>query len=267
VEKEEFIRHYQILKVLGQGGMGTTFLAWDKEKPAIKPPPLVVVKAMNQKIAEIPKAQELFEREAKILQSLNHSGIPQYKNFFVENDQKYLIMELIHGQNLEDYIIQQGVVSVPQAIAWAQEICKILAYLHGLEPPLVHRDVKPANLLLRHLDKRIMLIDFGAVKEVGTPPGTRIGVEGYTAPEQHRGKSSPQSDLYAIGPTLVYLITGENPLQYYRQKNGDIYLDVELIEGIPQNLAEVIHKTCQPNPGDRYQTAVELMDALENCQI
>ncbi|MGK7931196.1 MAG: protein kinase [Microcystaceae cyanobacterium] len=265
VEKEVFIRQYQILKVLGVGGMGTTFLAWNKEDPSIKPPPLVVVKEMNADIAKIPKAQELFEREARILQSLSHEGIPKYHDFFLENGQKYLIMELIHGQNLEQYVSQQGTVSLSQAIAWTKQVCQILDYLQGLNPPLVHRDVKPANLLLTARDKRIMLIDFGAVKEVGTPPGTRIGVEGYTAPEQYRGKYSPQSDLYTIGPTLVYLLTGENPLKYYRQIKGEIYLDVSQIEQIPPNLAKVMEKACQPNPSDRYQTAQALYEALGTC--
>jgi serine/threonine-protein kinase len=267
VEKEIFVRHYQILRVLGVGGMGTTFLGWNQQDPLIKPPPLVVIKEMNANIAQIPKAQELFEREARILQSLSHEGIPHYHDFFLENGQKYLIMELIHGQNLEQYISQQGGVSLSQAIAWMKQTCEILDYLQGLNPPLVHRDIKPANLLLKSRDKRIMLIDFGAVKEVGTPPGTRIGVEGYTAPEQYRGKCSPQSDIYAIGPTLIYLITGENPLKYYRQQEGTVYLDVSQIEQITDDLAQVIEKACQPNQCDRYQTAQALYEALDSCSV
>jgi serine/threonine-protein kinase len=266
VEKEEFIRNYQILKTLGRGGMGTTYLAWDKSQTEAKTPQLLVLKQMNADIEQIAKARELFLREARILQSLHHPAIPKYYDFFVENEQKYLAMELIHGQNLEQLVYQKGPVTPQQAIDWAIQLCDILKYLHSLQPPLVHRDVKPANLIARTLDRTLMLLDFGAVKEIGTPLGTRIGAEGYTAPEQDRGQPCPQSDIYAIGPTLIFLLTGEAPLKYYCLKNGKYKLDASQIPTISRDLAKTIERACEPRIVDRYQNSEELAIALAVCQ-
>ncbi len=265
VEKERFIRQYQILRTLGQGGMGTTYLAWDKNGQLDGSPNLLVLKEMNADMAAITKAQELFEREARILKSLNHSGVPNYYDFFVEKGKKYLAMELIHGQNLEERIYQKGPITPKHAIRWMMQTCDILSYLHSLQPPLVHRDVKPANLMARNVDGRIVLLDFGAVKEIGTPFGTRIGAEGYSAPEQDRGKPCPQSDLYAIGPTLIFLLTGEAPLKYYRDLGDSYGFDIKSIPTITPRLGHVINKTCERKLSERYQTAEELSQALAKC--
>lgn len=145
------------------------------------------------------------------------------------------------------------------------QVCDIVEYLHSLEPPLVHRDIKPANLMLRNLDSRLMLLDFGAVKELGTALETRIGVEGYSAPEQYRGKPCPQSDIYGIGTTIIFLLTGEAPMQYYRYQSNKFEFNIETIPNLPTNLGEVLNYACQPEPRDRYQTAKELAEALANC--
>jgi serine/threonine protein kinase, bacterial len=264
VEQEQFVRQYQILKTLGRGGMGTTYLAWDRELSK-KSPFLLVIKQMNADMAEIAKARELFEREARILKSLNHAGIPKYYDFFVENSQKYLAMELIHGQNLEQVIYQKGPVTIEQAIKWMTQVCDILNYLHSLEPPLVHRDVKPANLLVKSVDGSLMLLDFGAVKEIGTPLGTRIGAEGYSAPEQNRGKPCPQSDIYAIAPTLLFLLTGRPPAQYYRRKGSNFIFDCSSITNITPQLSRIIDRISEPSLRDRFHTAIEVAEALATC--
>jgi serine/threonine-protein kinase len=245
--------------------MGTTYIAWDQKGITTGVPRLLVLKEMNADMAQIVKARELFEREARILRSLHYSGIPQYYDFFVENSKKYLAMELIHGHNLEQRIYQQGVVTPLQAINWMIQTCHILQYLHSLQPPLVHRDVKPANLMLRNVDQSIVLLDFGAVKEIGTPPGTRIGAEGYSAPEQDRGQPCPQSDLYAIAPTLIFLLTGEAPLKYYQFQGSGYRFDVSNIPTIAPKLGAVIEKACQYKISDRFQTALELAQALQEA--
>ena len=266
VERETFVRQYQVLRTLGQGGMGTTYLAWDRQGTISGSPQLLVLKEMNADMARVAKARELFEREARILQSLDHPGIPQYYDFFLEKNKKYLAMELVHGQNLEQRIYEKGTVTPKQAIGWAIQTCEILDYLHNLDPPLVHRDIKPANLMVRHLDKRVVLLDFGAVKEIGTPMGTRIGAEGYSAPEQDRGQPCPQSDLYAIAPTLVFLLTGHSPLKYY-QHQGNIYrLEVGSIPTITPSLRQAIAKASEPKLQHRYKTAKELAIALAQCR-
>ena len=264
---QQRIRHYQVLRTLGQGGMGTTYLARDAADEIAAMPQLLVLKQMNADMVKIAKAQELFEREAYTLKSLNHPGIPKYYDFFVEDGKKYLAMELIHGQDLEKRVYTTGPVTPTQAIAWMIQTCDILDYLHSQSPPLIHRDIKPANLMVRSSVNRIVLLDFGAVKEIGTAPGTRIGAEGYCAPEQERGQPLTQSDLYAIGPTLIFLLTGENPFKYYRQRGRNYRFDVAKVPTISSQLRDVIDRVTEPLPRDRYQTAKELAAALAACKV
>ncbi len=265
VKKELCIGSYQILRTLGKGGMGITYLVRDHNKTISGAPLLLVLKEMNADMLRVAKARELFEREARILKTLEHPNIPKYYDFFCEGKHKYLVMELVHGQNLEQFTHQRGTVEAEQAIKWMIQVCGVLCYLHNLEPPIIHRDIKPANLILRNLDNRLMLLDFGAVKEFGTARDTRIGVEGYSAPEQYRGKPCPQSDLYGIGTTLVFLLTGKTPMQSYMSQNNDFGLNLEGIANLPLELVEILTKTCKPDPEDRYQSAQELAAALESC--
>lgn len=266
LQVERTIRQYRVLRRLGQGGMGTTYLAWippGEEKGDAKG--LVVVKEMNAEMAEISKAQELFEREARTLKALHHPGIPQFFDFFAEGGKKYLVMELVHGQDLEKRISKFGPVAPQQAIAWAIQTCEVLDYIHGQNPPLIHRDIKPANLLVKTLDNRIVVLDFGAVKEIGTPLGTRIGAEGYSAPEQDRGQPMPQSDLYAVGTTLIFLLTGEMPLKFYQKQGKNYLFDVQGVPTIAPKLRLVIERITKHNVRDRYLTAKELSAALAAC--
>lgn len=270
IQVERTIRQYQVLRVLGQGGMGTTYLAWDRQKAKLQPesPPaasLVVLKEMNADMAQIAKAQELFEREARTLKALNHQGIPKFYDFFVEEGKKYLVMEMIHGLDLEKIINQRGPVIPQQAIQWMMQTCDVLSYIHSQQPPIIHRDIKPANLLLRRRDNRIIVLDFGAVKEIGTPPGTRIGAEGYSAPEQDRGQPLTQSDLYAVGTTLIFLLTAETPLKFYGKRGKGFGFDLNNIPTLTPQLREVIERVTEYRPKDRYPTARELSQALANC--
>lgn len=266
IETEKIIRQYKVLRTLGQGGMGTTYLAWDKQTGTGNLPRMLVIKEMNADMAQIDKARELFEREARVLKSLNHPGIPKYYDFFVEEGKKYLAMELIHGQDLEKIIYQYGPVVPQQAIDWAIQTCDVLDYIHGQNPPLIHRDIKPANLMARSVNDRIVVLDFGAVKEIGTVAGTRIGAEGYCAPEQYRGQPCTQSDIYAIGPTIIFLLTGDNPMGFYRPWGTGYKFDTSRIPTIAPPLREVIDKATATKVSDRFQTARELAQALAACK-
>ncbi|MBP5974678.1 protein kinase [Brasilonema sp. CT11] len=261
------IRQYQVLRILGQGGMGTTYLAWDGLGRIAGHPQLLVLKQMNADMAKIAKAQELFEREANTLKSLSHTGIPKYYDSFVEGGKKYLAMELIHGQDLEKLVYSKGPVVPNQAISWMIQTCDILEYLHSQHPPLIHRDIKPANLMVQNHNDRIVVLDFGAVKEIATTPGTRIGAEGYCAPEQERGQPVTQSDLYAIGPTLIFLLTGESPFKFYRQRGRSFRFEVANVPTITPQLRQVIDHATEPLPCDRYQTAKDLVAALAVCKV
>ena len=146
------------------------------------------------------------------------------------------------------------------------QTCDILDYLHRQEPPLIHRDIKPANLMVRSSNNQIVVLDFGAVKEIGTAPGTRIGAEGYCAPEQERGQPLTQSDLYAIGPTLIFLLTGENPFKFYRQRGRNFRFDLTSVPTFTPQLREIVDRVTEQLPRDRYQTAKELAAALAACK-
>lgn len=266
---EKTIRQYQVLRVLGRGGMGTTFLVWN---PAGVPRPvgppqgrLQVLKEMNADVAQIPKAQELFEREASTLKSLTHPGIPRYYDFFIEDGKKYLVMELVHGLDLEKRVRRQGIVAPRQAVEWMMQTCEVLNYLHSRPIPIIHRDIKPGNLLVRNLDNRIVVLDFGAVKAVGAPTGTRIGAEGYSAPEQVQGRPVIQSDLYAIGASLIFLLAGKSPQRFLQPGKQSYRLNVEGVSTIPPSIQAVIMKTTAPEVSDRYQSAKELIRALRGC--
>ena len=256
ITSQRQIHQYQILKTLGQGGMGTTYLAWDTAK-------LLVLKEMNADMAAIPKAQELFEREAKILQSLHHPGIPEYYDFFVASGRKYLAMELIHGQDLDLYVMERGQVTLAQAIDWMMQLCEILGYIHQQQPPLIHRDIKPANILVRTIDKRIFLLDFGAVKEIGTLGSTKIGAPDYMAPEQNNGQPCTQSDLYAIGPTLIFLLTGRNPADFIELQPDGYRFNLASVAIVTPQVQALIDKVTQRRSRDRYLTAADLAAALQ----
>jgi serine/threonine protein kinase, bacterial len=280
IRVERKVRQYQVLRVLGRGGMGTTYLAWNPAiatRPAFSPAipgaagssqaGLLVLKEMNADMAQNPKACELFEREAATLQTLDHPGIPRYYDFFIEAGKSYLAMELIHGQDLEKRVLQKGPVEVTQAIAWMLQTCEILDYLHHHPQPMIHRDIKPGNLLVQTMTNQVVLLDFGAVTVAGMALGTRIGAEGYSAPEQTQGRPVVQSDLYAIGPTLIFLLTGQKPQRFYKRRGDGFGFVVDEIAEIPAGLKPVIKRLTELRPSDRYSSAAELAEALTRCPL
>ena len=269
LQVSKVVRQYQVLRVLGQGGMGTTYLVWHPHPPSTAKPQssgqLLVLKEMNAEVLHIPKAQELFEREAKALQMLQHPGIPQFYDFFIETGQKYLVMELVHGQDLEHWMRQHRTVDPSQAIDWMIQTCEVLDYLHQQEPPIIHRDIKPSNLLVRAIDQRIVVLDFGAVKAFGAPSGTRIGAEGFAAPEQAQGHPTIQSDLYAVGASLLFLLSGKSPRLFYQTNGGTSTLHLGEAYPFTASIRTVIERAMAPQPQERYATARELAIALQQC--
>ncbi|MFN4066503.1 MAG: protein kinase domain-containing protein [Thermosynechococcus sp.] len=263
------VRNYHILRLLGHGGIGTTYLACEAQPPegwTGKVPEVRVLKELRSEMEDNEKAQELFEREARILQLLDHAGIPRFYDFFVEDGKSYLVMELIQGIDLERWVLRNGTVPIPQAVQWMIQTCGVLDYLHNQDPPVIHRDLKPSNLLVRSRDNQIVLIDFGAVKEVGHSPAvTGIAVEGYSAPEQMRGNPTIQSDLFAVGATLAFLLLGSHPIRFYRHRDGLHRLEVSDRPEIPDPLKRVIHRATAPLVGDRYPSALALAKALKEA--
>jgi serine/threonine protein kinase len=158
------------------------------------------------------KAEEMFNREAALLVRLDHANIAKVIDHFVDDARNYLMLEYINGQDLRQYVKQNGPQSEPTVIEWGIAIAEILTYLHRQNPPIIHRDLTPDNLVLKN-DGTLRLIDFGAANQfVGTATGTLVGKQAYIAPEQLRGKADLQSDIYSFGGTMFYLLTGKDPM-------------------------------------------------------
>ena len=248
-------REYEVLKTLAIGGMSTSYLVYSYNRQK-----LAVLKEINTELAQHAKGREMFQREAKILRSLKHSGIPQYYDFFATKERYSLLMEYIPGRNLE----QIKSYTTIEVIDWAIELCDILRYLQHLPLPIIHRDIKPANLILRYNPRQIVLIDFGAVKEVTTPPGTRIATPGFGAPEQNAGNPCIQSDFYALGATMIYFITKRLPTHFYNL-NRRKFVGLEEI-GISPILVRAIENLTAFYPEHRPQNAIAVKELLQQTK-
>lgn len=200
---------FRIVMPLSSGGMSAVYLAStrDRELRVIKE---AVLPARISDEKEL-KAKELFKREVALLQKLSHPQIASVLDYFVENDRNYLVLEFVAGNSLRQHVAQNGPVEEKAALELTSQTATILEYLHGLTPPVIHRDISPDNLVLKE-DNTLVLIDFGAANEfVGTATGTMVGKQAYIAPEQFKGKAKTASDLYALGGTLYFLLTGRDP--------------------------------------------------------
>jgi outer membrane protein assembly factor BamB/tRNA A-37 threonylcarbamoyl transferase component Bud32 len=257
---------YEILSVQGVGGMGAVYRARDLRFSAVEK--IIAVKEMNNSAPD-PRLRQIgiqnFEREANILASLSHSAIPKIFDYFSEGNRSYLILEFVEGPTVED-LLEERRQPFPQeeAINWALQVCDVLAYLHSQKPPVVFRDVKPGNLILRH-DGRIMVIDFGIAKvfEHGQR-GTMIGTEGYSPPEQYRGVAEPRGDLYALGATLHHLLTGRDP----RLEPPFTFHERPIRLFNPNVLPEIesaVSKSLAYDIEDRWSTAAEMGMALRSA--
>jgi eukaryotic-like serine/threonine-protein kinase len=211
---------YQIISLLGEGGMAKTYSAFDLNNDQ-----KVAIKVVSFTEAKDWKILELFEREAKILATLNHPFIPDYLDYFYldtgNNRTFYLIQELIEGNSLGNLVKQGWRISETEIKDIAIQILEILNYLHNLEPPVIHRDIKPQNIICSQ-DGKVFLVDFGAVTEVYQNTlnysNTFVGTMGYMAPEQLRGQATFSSDLYSLGTTLLFLITHRPPQNYLKSE-------------------------------------------------
>lgn len=254
---------YEILAVQGIGGMGAVYQARDLRFESTNR--IIAVKEMMNTAAD-PRLKKLsvqnFEREANILATLSHPAIPKIFDYFTEGSRSYLVLEFIDGQTLEDLLDARGKpYSQDEVLDWMLQVCDVLTYLHGHKPPVIFRDMKPDNLMLRP-DGRIVVIDFGIAKvfEQGQR-GTMIGTEGYSPPEQYRGQVDTRGDMYALGATAHHLLTGRDP----RLEPPFTFHERPIQVFNPSVTAEfqaVIAKALAYNPDERYASASELTEAL-----
>lgn len=265
---KQLLNHrYQLLERLAENAGQQTWLAIDCEN---EPHDYVVVKllAMNPQMQW--EHAKLLEREAQILGKLDHPYIPKYRDYFMVDQVSgsrfswlCLVQNQVPGKSLQQLLDQGYRFTQVEVEAIASEVLSILSYLHSFNPPILHRDIKPSNLM-RDEEGHIYLIDFGAVQEQAALEGvtfTVIGTYGYVPMEQFGGRAVPSSDLYALGASLIHLLTGVSPADL-PQVNGRIEFASSV--GIDPALVNWIRKLTEPNVDDRLPTADRALDALRN---
>ncbi|MEC4814512.1 MAG: hypothetical protein SAK29_14735, partial [Scytonema sp. PMC 1069.18] len=188
----------------------------------------------------------------------------QVKQYTRESTLLFPQFNKIYDLNLEQYIRQEGYVALKQGIQWMLQTCVVLHDIHILTPPLIHGNIHPSNLFLRKLDNRVLLLDHKKAKDMETLSENHIPFNVFSAPEQERGQLLPQSDLYAIGSTLIFLLTGKNPKEFYVRSEQDSF-NLEEMTSITPQLQQVILRVTKLNPSNRYQTARELSKDLALC--
>ncbi len=268
---------YRVTKSLGQGGFGATFVAIDVSLPG---EPICVIKQLrpsNNHEKFLRMARELFEREARTLGKIgNHPQIPRLLDFFEERRNFYLVQEYVSGHTIHQEVKQQGLFKEEKIRDFLIEILPVISYIHSQQ--VIHRDIKPANILRRDQDGKMVLIDFGAVKnyvaQVETPEGVEqasntqfaVGTSGYAPPEQLAMRPIFASDIYALGVTCIYLMTGKSPKDIeYNPSTGEMMWQKHVQLG--KHLTQVLSKMLEVSVRYRYQSAEEVQQALATTSV
>lgn len=264
-------KRYEIKQTIGRGGFGTTYLVKDKDRFNES----CVLKELNLPSTDffdsefdnaLDTAERLFKREAQVLLSLEHPGIPKLHSYFNYNNYSYLVQDFIPGYTLAEEVEKnKRTFNEQEARALLLELADILEYLHNHNPPIIHRDIKPQNLM-RHARGKLLLIDFGAVCQAATPvKRTMIGSPGYSPSEQLAGHPVPQSDLYAAGATVLRLLTGLHPSQLFNSKTRQ--LEWASSVQIHPKFSAILKELMAQDFLQRIPTATELKRRLEALTI
>jgi serine/threonine protein kinase len=254
---------YQLKQKLGQNAGRQTWLA---EDVGVSPAELVVVKLLAFGGEVQWDDLKLFEREAQVLKQLNHPRIPKYRDYFHIDERSLwfgLVQEYIPGSSLREQLNQGKRFTTKQVRQIAVEVLKILEFLHQLNPAVLHRDIKPSNLIWGE-DEQIYLVDFGAVQDRAAKEGatfTVVGTYGYAPMEQFGGRAVPASDLYALGATLIHLLTGTAPADL-PQRNLRICFEDQV--SLSPGVVSWIQKLTEPAPEQRFNSASVARKALES---
>jgi eukaryotic-like serine/threonine-protein kinase len=262
------VGRYLIVKRVGGGGMGNVYMARDKRLADA----LRAVKEMIEMFSDDNhrrKAVEDFERESQLLASLEHPSIPTIYDYFVSEGRYYLVMKFIGGGDLASRLKMSptGRLEERTVAEWAVQACDVLSYIHCQQPPIIYRDLKPANLMIDDKTNRIMLVDFGIARFVSpTQKGvTAIGTMGYAPPELFSGKVEPRSDIYSLGATMFHLLTGADP-----QDNPLLIFDFsknprprQINPNITPGMDAIIARTVEHKPEKRFANALDMKKALE----
>lgn len=252
---------YEILQLINKGGMSAVYLARDKRLNklwAVKE----IIKKENDRNNAI-NVQAAID-EANMIKALDHPKLPRIVDIIDNGNVIYIIMDYIEGQSLQDLIKDGTPQEQDVVIDWAKQLAEVLQYLHTLEHPIIHRDMKPANVMLKP-DGSLKLIDFGIAREYKAEKvedTTYLGTKGYAAPEQFGGKgqTDARTDIYCLGVTLHHLITGHDP----NEPPYELYPIRHYNPALSSGLETIIQKCIQLNPADRYQSCAELLYDLEH---
>lgn len=246
----------KIVRQLAFGGLSAIYLAQENKLDLVVLKEAVVPSGAEEQARK--QAEQMLDKEADMLSKLEHPNIAKVMDHFVEDGRHYLVLQYINGPDLRQFVKENGAASLLQGLEWAIKIAEILKYLHAQEPPIIHRDLTPDNIVLYRND--LFLIDFGAANRfVGAATGTVVGKQAYIPPEQLRGKSVLQSDIYALGGSLYYLLTGVDPLPLAESSPS------EKIADLPKQVDDLVRKCTAFEPEDRFQSAEELLEELKQC--
>ncbi|MDV2992630.1 MAG: Serine/threonine-protein kinase PknD [Chroococcidiopsis sp. SAG 2025] len=264
---------YQTIKLLGAGGFGETFLAADTYLPSRRPCVVKQLKPVANDLQLYQIIQDRFQREAATLEALSAGSdqIPKLYAYFSENGQFYLIQEWIEGETLTRKVTSEGVLS--EATVWKilVSLLKVLHYVHS--KGIIYRDIKPDNIILRQPDCQPVMIDFGAVKETmataiaaqGRSIYTMVlGTPGFMAPEQAVGRPIYASDIYSLGMTAIYLLTGKLPQELEVDPHTERVIWQQYATNVSPSLAAVLNKAVEYQPRDRYSTAIKMLNDLQS---
>ncbi len=253
---------YRITRLLGQGGMGAVYLAYDlslEHEVAVK---------INRSTS--PEAASQFIAEARLLASLRHPSLPRVIDYFLESQSQFLVMDYISGEDLKSLVERMGPIPLEQVLQWADQLGSALNYLHRQVPPVYHRDVKPANLKLSP-ENEVILVDFGIAKTGDSAQATAVGAVGYTPgyapPEQYgSGRTGPYSDQYAMAATIYHLLTGQKPSDAVQRLLGQAGLPSASTANptIPPNVALALERAMALRPEDRFAQVEDFIHALRD---
>lgn len=254
---------YEILKMIGQGGMSKVYLAMDRrlnKQWAIKE----VTK--NDRDRNNVHVVQSAMAEANMLKRLDHPSLPRIVDIIEDSQKIYVVMDYVEGESLDKVLNLYGAQSQEQVIDWAKQLCGVLNYLHSSNPPIIYRDMKPANVVLQP-SGNIKLLDFGIAREYKDQKiedTVSLGTKGYAAPEQFGGKGQTdvRTDIYCLGVTLYHLVTGRNPCE----PPYELYPIRQWNPNLSGGFERIIQKCTQLNPVDRYQSCAELIYALERYE-
>ncbi|MEQ8189565.1 MAG: protein kinase [Candidatus Eremiobacterota bacterium] len=254
---------YEIKRLVKSGGMGAVYEAMDHKFKKIP----CAVKEMLDLSTDTDNRQYFIDRfmeEAQMLHTLKHPNLPTVKDYFVSGDRYYLVMEYVEGSDLDTVMRHYGSEGVPEesVIEWAKEILDVLSYLHNQDPPIVYRDLKPGNVMIRSSDNKIMLVDFGIARRINPESDTTktsIGTPAFAPKELLLGKPEIRSDIYCLGATMHCLLTGVVPVI-----PGDFSPVRRHKPYVSQELDDVVMCALSVDASGRYQNAMHMKNALDN---